>query len=320
MRFFVYEYTCASPDYLALPTSLRAEGLAMLHALLEDFSQIKEAQTITMVGPDFPVPLPAECYINKEEKVTFQHLAASADYTLVIAPEFDELLEKRCRWIEEAGGVSLNAFLEAIRLTSDKLTVATHFAQHEIPSPKTHSEFIADFNYPIVCKPRFGAGSQETYLLSTAKEKSKGSFKGLEKIYQEYIPGLATSVSFLVNQNTQIPLLPAQQHLSDDGCFTYLGGSIPIEKTLSPRAISLADRAISTVPGLRGFVGVDLLLGETGDHVIEINPRLTTSYIGLRKLSQNNLAEEMLRLLKGENVKISWKDELITFSPDGTFR
>ena len=56
------------------------------------------------------------------------------------------------------------------------------------------------------------------------------------------------------------------------------------------------------IDGLRGYVGVDMVLGDAGDYAIEINPRLTTSYLGLRQLCQQNLAELILRLAQGETV------------------
>jgi predicted ATP-grasp superfamily ATP-dependent carboligase len=60
------------------------------------------------------------------------------------------------------------------------------------------------------------------------------------------------------------------------------------------------------VPGLSGYFGVDLVLGESADgsqdRVIEINPRLTTSYLGLRRLARFNLAQALLRLAQGERV------------------
>ena len=53
------------------------------------------------------------------------------------------------------------------------------------------------------------------------------------------------------------------------------------------------------ISGLWGFVGVDLILGADAegreDLAIEINPRLTTSYVGLRALLHGNLAGLMLR-------------------------
>jgi predicted ATP-grasp superfamily ATP-dependent carboligase len=44
------------------------------------------------------------------------------------------------------------------------------------------------------------------------------------------------------------------------------------------------------VAGLRGYVGVDVVLGEREAALIELNPRLTTSYLGLRAAFDQNLA------------------------------
>ncbi len=77
------------------------------------------------------------------------------------------------------------------------------------------------------------------------------------------------------------------------------------------------------MPGLRGYVGVDLVLGDQADgsqdSVIEINPRLTTSYVGLRALAATNLTETMLRLAREEDVPPPvWKDGAVRFRADGT--
>jgi len=74
--------------------------------------------------------------------------------------------------------------------------------------------------------------------------------------------------------------------------------------------------AIDSVSGLRGYVGVDLVLGlHAGeDRVIELNPRLTTSYLGLRRKAKVNLADIYLRMMYGYPVAaILWNDEIITF-------
>jgi len=42
---------------------------------------------------------------------------------------------------------------------------------------------------------------------------------------------------------------------------------------------------------LRGYVGVDVILTQDEALLIEINPRLTTSYIGLRQVIDLNLAQ-----------------------------
>jgi predicted ATP-grasp superfamily ATP-dependent carboligase len=55
---------------------------------------------------------------------------------------------------------------------------------------------------------------------------------------------------------------------------------------------------VATLPTPLGYLGVDLVLGDdpsgADDRVIEINPRLTTSYVGLRAAALCNLAEAML--------------------------
>src|SRR5262249_42859079 len=84
----------------------------------------------------------------------------------------------------------------------------------------------------------------------------------------------------------------------------------------------LAETAVAAVPGLQGYVGVDLVLGSAGDGsqdwVIEINPRLTTSYVGLRALAEDNLAEVMLAVARGEPVApLTWRPGKVEFSADG---
>ncbi len=139
-------------------------------------------------------------------------------------------------------------------------------------------------------------------------------------LLQPWIPGIPASVALLVGQNCYVCLPPAFQHLSTDGRFHYLGGSLPLPPALAQRASWLAERAVACVPGLRGYVGVDLVLGKTeaADWIIEINPRLTTSYIGLRALAETNLAEALLQTaLKNRMPSLVWKNRTARFTAAG---
>jgi predicted ATP-grasp superfamily ATP-dependent carboligase len=75
------------------------------------------------------------------------------------------------------------------------------------------------------------------------------------------------------------------------------------------------------MPPSRGFVGVDLVLGHASDGsedvVIEINPRVTTSYVGLRRALEQNLAELMLDVVQGTAVEVS-RVNSVQFQADGT--
>ena len=56
----------------------------------------------------------------------------------------------------------------------------------------------------------------------------------------------------------------------------------------------------------------------SGDYVIEINPRLTTSYVGLRALARTNLAAAMLAVVAGQSANLCFGTEQVEFTADGT--
>jgi predicted ATP-grasp superfamily ATP-dependent carboligase len=307
MRVFVYEYTCATAD-ASLGASLHSEGRAMLSAVVDDFRRIPGVEAVT---------LPAG-----EDRDTVCDLARSADWTLLIAPEFDGLLAERCRWVEEAGGRLLGPSSAAVRLTADKLLLSRHLRAAGVPTPACIPGG-GPVPLPAVLKPRDGAGSQATFLVHGEEELERRGAQARaegwrgELVLQPFVPGAPASVAFLRGPGRCVPLLPAAQHLSGDGRFRYLGGRVPLPVELSERAVRLAGRAVEAVPGLRGYVGVDVVLGDE-DAVIEINPRLTTSYVGLRALAETNLAEAMLRVAAGEDVTLRWRAGEVGFGADGT--
>jgi predicted ATP-grasp superfamily ATP-dependent carboligase len=107
---------------------------------------------------------------------------------------------------------------------------------------------------------------------------------------QPLVSGVAMSASFLVSERgeTQPIAIGRQQMTIRDGRFAYEGGTIPVA---CPDALPVLRRAVESVEGLRGFVGVDFLWDETRREatVLEINPRATTSVVGLCRIAPPGL-------------------------------
>ncbi len=346
MNLFVYEYLSSgaagtsersetrralavAPTARASPgAALRAEGWAMLAALLEDLAHCPGVQISTLLDDRRTPPRHWSGRIGVQhvqaaaEKDIFHALAAAADWSLIIAPEFDGLLAERSRWVEQAGGRLLGSSPKAIDETADKLYLAQLWTSRGIPTP------LPEPTYPLVCKPRFGAGSQATFLVRDEEEWTRArhqaraeGWKG-ELMLQRYTPGLAVSVTFLAGGGKWHSLPAVEQRLSSDGRFRYLGGRLPLPDNLDRRARRLAERAAECIEGLHGWFGVDLVLGDaedgSDDTAIEINPRLTTSYLGLRRLARFNLAAALLAVATGSPARSwEWGTHAIVFDADG---
>jgi predicted ATP-grasp superfamily ATP-dependent carboligase len=315
VRLFVYEFVSAGGLGASAPESLRCEGEAMLQAIADDFAQLPDVQVTTV------------------DERTLREGAADADATLIIAPEFNDILAERSQWVLDAGGRLLGSFPAGIALAADKLVMHDHWRQRGIQTPQTIPATVSPptvFGPAWVLKPRYGAGAQATFRVRNAAEwRQTFALAHVEcpqggLIAQPFVPGLAASVSFLIGPLRCAALMPVVQRLSTEGRFLYLGGRLPMTDLLSMRAVRLASAALVGIEGLQGYVGVDLVLGaaEDGseDYVIEINPRLTTSYIGLRRLCRDNLARAWLDAVNGHAVEFAWREGAVEFSADGTVR
>ena len=326
---FVYEFVTArrlgeqpgSPLH-----SLFVEGRTMRDAATADFAAVPGAEVRR-----FPDGVPSAQHRNR-----FRELAKRADWTFVIAPETGGELEHLAREVLKAGGKLLGPSPDAIALTADKLALARHWAKHRIPQPATNPADDRPTVYPAVLKLRDGAGSEDMQRLNSVEdyEDAVRLVQGTgSRIVQPFVPGLAVSVAFLVGPPAKdakgkevppalVPLLPTAQRLSDDGRFKYLGGPLPMPEPLAQRAVRLASKAVTCVRRLFGYVGVDLILGDaddgSGDVAVEINPRLTTSYVGLRAAAEGNLAGLLLDFAAGKAVMPpAWKAVSLAWTADG---
>jgi tyramine---L-glutamate ligase len=334
VRVFLYEFVtgggCYSHAGPLRHASLLAEGRAMLSAIAADFGRLDDARIDVLADAcEAPCSLPACCTVHSvrsqdDERRAIDRLAAVADWTVVIAPEFQGHLATRCRAVERAGGKLLGPDSDFVALTSDKHATARRLAEWKVRVPSgialaAGDRLPTDFVYPAVLKPRDGAGSLDVRRVDA--QCAARHVAAVPSRLEQYCPGTPASVALLCGPGRIEPLVPCRQDL--DG-FAYLGGSLPIEPRLAGRGRDLAVQAIAALGAARGYVGVDLVLGDdplgSGDYVIDINPRLTTSYVGLRELAGGNLAEAMVAVAEGRRVELCWKSGPIQFEASGAVR
>jgi hypothetical protein len=265
----------------------------------------------------------------EQEAELFDRLASQSDWTVLIAPELGNRLADRCRRVAALGGRLLGPEPPLVEIASDKQRTAEVLAAAGVRVPpgialRPTDPLPADFPYPAVLKPRWGAGSQSVRRIDRFPAKDLPAVEiACPSRLERYCPGLPVSVAFLCGPASRFPLIPCRQHLSQDGRFEYQGGSLPLEPTLARRAVRLAEAAIAALPRPTGYLGVDLVLGShpsgEDDAVIEINPRLTTSYVGLRAAAGGgvNLAEAMLDVRLGRQPRLSFRPEKLRFTPAG---
>ena len=345
MRVFVSEFVCGGGwPGVSIETSLAREGQAMLAALIADIAKIPGCEVVTTWDTRLGACPLRDCDVRLASSMTdkmtqFRELIRDSDAVWVIAPETNGELLKRTLQFQLVNDTEppraiprrfLGASDRAVLLASDKLPLATWFHERSIPTPETLPFNPADrksqvpWYGPTVIKRRDGAGSQNMFLVRDgfALWNARHELGRLNEpetfIQQPFIAGQALSVALLIAADGAVrEVFPvAEQHLSHDGHFQYRGGRVPAD--ISPESAlavqQLAERACRAVPGLTGYVGCDIVLPL--DHplepvLIEINPRLTSSYLGYRQLTDDNIPA---RLLYADSPPLVWKTDALTFA------
>lgn len=336
MRLFIYEYVTGgglwSSGSNAPPSgSLLREGQAMLQAVVEDLARIpgSELHVLRDVRLAADERLHATTYSvasAAEEREQVENLSRRSDAVLLIAPEMGDALRERAVWVERTGCPLLSPDSRFIACTADKHSLAEHLRAAGVAVPRgialSRGEALPrNFAYPAVLKPVDGAGSCEVRRITSADDQVDRTACERWRL-EEFCEGASASIAVLTGPDLQVCLPALWQRLGGRSGFEYLGGAGPLAAPLQQRAEALARSALNALPPTRGYVGIDMILGDDPrgrrDVLIEINPRLTTSYVGLRALCRQNLAQAMWAILGGRRCDLSFHSGWLEFNSSGT--
>ena len=310
-RIFVYEYLSAGGEVAAEAAGeLLAMGQAMRDAVVADLLRLENYHvTVATCKQAAPPPQPARCVTPRDGESTWHFVQRQAevhDLAWVIAPETDGLLAKLHACVPPGHWLGCDA--ASIVLATHKRRTLGALAAAGIATPLDfeHAPDTARW----VVKPDDGAGAVATHVHGrhqTARDEAAARARAGEAVTLEpWVEGEALSLSLLCGVGRCELLCVNRQQIDVDalGLVSFRG----VESNALPRGdartavlSALATRVQRAVPGLRGFVGIDVVWhAQHGPVVIEVNPRVTCAYVGLSRLLGRNLAADTMAAVRGD--------------------
>ncbi len=324
MSLFVCEFiTGGGMQDRELPDSLAIEGDMMLVAVLKDFLEMGITDIITTRDARLRLlSLPVkQIVLEKDIYSTWKSCMASADTVLIIAPESENILFNLTLMAEQAGCTILGSPSTSVQTASSKLQTKNLLFKNKISCIETtllKDKTILENQNGWVIKPDDGVGAEDCYFCTDIKDINK--LKDLiyieNFVVQEYISGISASLSMicyhgsalLLACNKQIFVFNSKNQVKEGKLKEIIVNGLPEQWAVFN---SVAQNIAKADEGLRGYIGVDLIVTETESIVVEINPRLTTSYVGLRESLALNPAKLILSVWQNGAVpEINKKDFL----------
>jgi len=309
VRVLVFEYLSAGGAVTGgdADQDLLQQGLAMRDAMAADLLRVPGVR-VDCAGPsERPGPAGSQVVSPLPGEGVFESLrrqAAGCDAVWAVAPETDGLLQVMCASIGPPRWIGCDdqaiALAGSKRATIERLTIAG------LPTPRD----LAGRASHWVVKPDDGAGACDTRRhgseIAARADLHVRLEKSLSATIEPWVDGEALSLSLLCGDGRgdgQVELLACnRQVIGVDawGDVRFDGVELMAIDSSDPRWVALRDlseRVVAAIPGLAGFVGIDLVWhDELGPVTIEVNPRVTSAYVGLSRRLGRNLAAEVLAM------------------------
>jgi len=309
--------------------SLAIEGKLMRDALLRDLCELKQYQLISMHDERLLPSVYASKSITVEAgdfKKVFKKVIKQVDFVWLIAPETDGLLielTELCLAAEDKkdGSIFLGCGYDATLIGTSKtlsfealqdagINTLPVFAGEDLMQQACFDELVQLHVQMWVAKPEDGAGCDGIRLfdsLCAARLWLQKDEQYLHYLIQPFQAGIAASFSLICHNGRGWLLSCNQQHIQSDGSqFKLTGITVNGMQSYWLRFETLARKIAKMLPDALGYVGVDVIIDTEEDKifVIDINPRVTSSYVGLREGIGHNPAKIILECILNPHFKL----------------
>lgn len=269
--------------------SLLREGKAMLSTLKNGL----ERQGYEVVYPEAEADF--EAAVDK--------LSKESDAGIVIAP--DDQLYALTKLVE-SNTVNLGCPVEFVKICTDKLLTSKVLSEEGIPVPGIVSmdEVEKNEEQRYVSKPRYGCAAESIFILNGEKDHETLSLYNNNNspdhnhIIMDFIEGDDVSSSIIAGKSSILPLTINKQFIKEEGGrLRYKGGLIPysIGDEAEGRIMRISKKVVTMLHG-EGYVGIDFILGADGKaYVVDVNPRPTTSIVGIAEVLNYDVVDLIFR-------------------------
>lgn len=305
MRHFIFEFiTGGGLAGQPLPPSLGQEGAQMAKALVNDLLAAGHG-AITLARDErwtYERAGIRQRVVSGPTGPALRAGLADCDCGWLIAPETDQQLASLTRLFEVPGRLYPGCAAAAVGLAGSKSRTLAALAG--AGAPVIQSAWLGDGRPPSsnsgwVVKPDTGAGGDGCHFI--ADQAGLAALRqDRDLIIQPWLRGEPVSLSLLVYRSDFRILGCNRQYMRDRFRLRAIGVNECL--SLLPALAPIAARIVRALPGLRGYIGVDLLHTAGGLIVLEVNPRFTTAYAGLSRSLGINVAAAILDTLRNKKL------------------
>ncbi|MDQ7089675.1 MAG: ATP-grasp domain-containing protein [Methylococcales bacterium] len=311
MKILVFEYVCGGGLCAEdLPTGLAKEGLLMLSAMIKDLSALPEHSFSVLIDCRFTHHFKADfemISIQKESDILtiFKQALVKVDSVWLVAPESEGILFKFTRLVELADKQLLSPPSDSLVKMTDKWQTFQALSSHHIPTVTTAilTKNMPPFTGKVIIKKRDGVGCEDCFIMDSPLDLSQQLeyLTPPEKyIIQPFIHGENLSLSAIFKHGNAELLCVNRQHIQIKNKHIKLQ-ACEVNYAIEPTEFKLLLNKIALAfPRLWGYVGIDLISHQQQWLVLEINPRLTSSYAGISQALHINVAAAILKLSYSE--------------------
>lgn len=311
-KIFVCEFiTAGGLNHTELHSSLVNEGLLMRDALLKDLASLPYELFITLDARlNLSVELANVQYIqaNQDVWLEWETLIKRVDAVWIVAPETNGYLQKLTQLALKHQKMIIGSGLTTIDICRSKLSSYYFFKQHELDTVETFLSPSLDksLSSKWVVKPDDGAGCEDTVIFDDVDllmEWVVSGNKALTHVIQPYIEGSPASISCIMH-NGHARVLSCNTLLMSlsNNTLGYQGFLVNGMRTHWEVFAILANKVAKLFPDASGYVGIDIIVtqsdkGKPTIKVLEVNPRLTTTYAALSEATGLNPAKLIIDMM-----------------------